>query len=100
MNYLVVLDANSPIGRICAESDNDGFVFDGRLRHPVLDCIEIATEAPNYLFARRDMSKHGKMQQALHIPQSSVVVIHHCDEAGCKPFGFTPTTTRDLTQPP
>ena len=32
--YLVVLDARSAVGRIYAK-DNDGFVSDGEINHPI-----------------------------------------------------------------
>jgi len=88
MRYLVVLDAGSTIGRIYANGKNDGFVNDGKVDHPILDCTEIATDSPYYLFVRRDLSRHGKNQQTIHIPHSSVAVIHHYADTGSKPFGF------------
>ena len=88
MRYLVVLDARSTIGSIFAHGHNDGTVSDGDLRHPVLDCIEIATDSPHYLFVKRDLSRHGKDYQSVHIPHSCVVAIHHYADDGSRPFGF------------
>jgi len=88
MRYLVVLDAESAIGRVYAKGINDGFVNDGQLDHPVLDCIEIATDSPYYLFVRRDLTRHGKSHQSMHVPHQSVVAIHHYADEGAKPFGF------------
>jgi len=86
--YLVVLDERSAIGSIYVSGNNDGFVTDGQLQHPVLDCTEISTDSPYYLFAKRDMSKQGKNYQSLHIPHSSVVAIYHYADEGSRPFGF------------
>ena len=69
MRFLVILNANSPIGTIYAGGSNDGFV---RGQHPVLDCVEVTTDQPHYLFAKRDMSKRGGTSQSLYIPHSSV----------------------------
>jgi hypothetical protein len=87
MNYLIVLDENSTIGRLCAASDNDGFFRVGPLNHPVLDCVEIAIDGPNYLFARRNTTRSHAMR-ALHIPHASVVLIHHCARHESKPVAF------------
>jgi hypothetical protein len=87
MRYLVILDAGSPIGRNYASGNNDGFIHDG---HPVLDCLEVATDAPYYLFAKRDMSKQAKNYQSLYIPHGSVVAIYCYADEGSKPFGFVP----------
>ena len=88
MRYLVVLDVRSSIGRIYANANNDGFVTDGEIKHPVLDCTEIAIDSPYYLFATRDMSRTGNTYQHLHIPHGSVVAIHHYAEEIEKPVGF------------
>jgi hypothetical protein len=90
VRFLVVLDAHSIIGRVYSRGQNDGYVNDGTDRHPVLDCLEVATDSASYLFAKRDMKRHGGGHQSLHIPHSSVVAVHiYADEAP-KPFGFTP----------
>ena len=57
--YLVVLDARSATGRICAK-DNDGFVSDGQVNHPILDCTQIETNNPYYIFATRPLRMEGK----------------------------------------
>jgi hypothetical protein len=88
MRYLVVLDARSVVGGIYANGHNDGFVNDGGIRHPVLDCTEIATDNPYYLYVKRDLSLHGKDYQFINIPHSSVSVIHHYADEGSKPIGF------------
>jgi hypothetical protein len=90
MRFLVVLDARSPIGSIYANGSNDGFINDGDLRHPVLDCTEIATDSPYYLVIKRELSSHDKTCQSAHIPHSSIVAIHHYADEGSKPYGFAP----------
>lgn len=90
MRFLVVLDARSPIGGCYASGNNDGFVHDGQIHHPVLDCLEVATDAPYYLFAKRDMTKQEKDYQSLYIPHGSVVAIHCYADEGSKPCGFVP----------
>jgi len=92
MRYLVVLDARSVVGGMYANGYNDGFVSDGEIRHPVLDCTEIATDSPYYLYVKRDLSRHGKDYQTIHIPHSSIVVIHHYADEGRKPMGFVPVS--------
>jgi len=87
MRYFVVLDLRSAIGSIYENGNNDGFVTDGKMKHPVLDCTEIAIDSPYYLFATRDMSKTGRSHQHLHIPHGSIVAIHHYAEEE-KPVGF------------
>ncbi len=73
MRYLVVLDAGSPVGRMYAEGNNDGFTEQGD--HPVLDCTEINLDEPYYMYANRDRSKHGGSYQKVYLPHSSIVMI-------------------------
>jgi hypothetical protein len=70
---------------------HDGLISSRGIDHPVLDCTEIAIDSAYYLYVRRDLSNHGKSHQFIHIPHSSVVVIHHYADEGSKPFGFIPT---------
>ncbi len=88
MRYLVVLDERSAIGSIYAAGNNDGFVTDSELEHPVLDCMEISLVSPYYLFAKRDLSDQGGNFQSLHIPHSSIVAIYQYADEGSRPFGF------------
>ncbi len=88
MMYLVVLDERSAIGGIYASGNNDGFVTDGQLQHPVLNCTEIWTDTPYYLFAKHDMKNQGKNHQDLHIPHTSVVAIYQFADEGSRPPGF------------
>lgn len=88
MKYLVVLDVNSEIGAIYSRGSHDGCVSRGEYQHPILDCSEIVTDAPYYLFVRREISKGGGTQK-LHIPHSSVVAIHIYDDNGPRPMGFS-----------
>jgi hypothetical protein len=87
--YLVVLDARSAVGRIYAK-DNDGFVSDGEINHPILDCTQIVTDSPYYIFATRPLKKEGKSHQSLYLPHGSVAVIHQYAETEPYPIGFAP----------
>jgi hypothetical protein len=90
MRYLVILDVRSASGAVYHSGSNDGYVSDGDLRHPVLDCSEIVVDSPYYLFAKRDMAKQGGSYQSLYIPHSSVVHIHCYADSGTRPMGFIP----------
>ena len=89
MRYSVIIDARSATGSIYASGNNDGFVSDGQLRHPVLDCSEIITDVSYFVFIKRDMSKSGKSHQSLYIPHTSIVHIHCYADEGPQPMGFT-----------
>jgi len=91
MRYLVVLDARTPIAGCYASGNNDGYINDGNLYHPVLDCLEVATDAPYYVFVKRDMEKQGSNYQSLYIPHGSVVAIYCYADEGPKPCGFIAT---------
>ena len=90
MRYLVILDARSATGSIYASGNNDGFVRDGELRHPFLDCSEVVTDAPYYLFAKRDRSRQGQSYQSMYIPHGSIVYIHCYADEEPRPIGFMP----------
>jgi hypothetical protein len=87
MRNLVVLDAGSEIGAIYSAGSHDGYVSRGDIRHPAIDCPEIVTDAPYYLFVKREIAKGGSTQK-LYIPHSSVVAIHVYDDNESKPIGF------------
>jgi hypothetical protein len=63
-------------------------VADGGSGSPALDCVEISTDAPYYLYVKRDMRLHGGGTQTLHIPHSSVAYIVCYADNGPKPLGF------------
>lgn len=93
MRYLVVLDAESPIGRVYAAGNCEGFVGEGEtreIRHPVLDCADINTESPCYLFVKRDPRQSNGPRQQVYVPHGCVVAIHVYDDSGPKPLGFVP----------
>lgn len=90
MRFLIVLDANSTIGRIYANGSNDGFVNDGHQKHPVLDCIELTIDNPYYIFAIREMKKAAGSRQSLYLPHGSVAAIHLYDVTEPHPLGFLP----------
>lgn len=90
MRYLVVLDANSVIGRIYAKGNNDGIVNDGRLDHPVLDCTDLVTDSPYYIFATHSLKKEGGSHQSVFLPHGSVVAIYQYAENDPHPLGFVP----------
>jgi hypothetical protein len=85
MRYLVILDAQSVVGSTYAAGNNDGFVGD----NPVLDCTEIQTDSPYYLFAKRDLSKQGGSHQSVFVPHGAVVMIACYEDQGPKLLGFT-----------
>jgi hypothetical protein len=93
MRYLVVLDVRSTVGRVYAGS-NDGGVADGELKHPALDCTEIATDGPCYLFAIRDMTKHGGGSQRLYVPHGAVAFIICYADEGPMPLEFVPPSSK------
>ena len=88
MRYIIVIDANSAAGAIYAKGSNDGFITDGHVQHPVLDCTEIETSSPYYIFAKRSLNAVGESHQSLYLPHGSVVmVVGYADEQG-RPVGF------------
>jgi hypothetical protein len=88
MNYLVVLDAHSSIGKIYLYGNNDGTVTDGELHHAILDCTEIVTDSPYYLIATRIHKKEGKSHQTLYLPHGSIIAIYQYAEKEGRPMGF------------
>ena len=89
MNYLVILDANSTIGKIYGEKA-DRLINDGQTGHPALLCSEIAIDHPVYLFATRPLTKE-KSHQSLHIPHHAVVAIYRVNEEADRTIGFQPS---------
>lgn len=88
MKYLVTLDALSVIGKIYANGDNDGFVSDGKINHPVLECTQIVTDSPYYISATRTLCSESESDQILYLPHGSVVSVHCFELADCLPFGL------------
>jgi hypothetical protein len=92
VKYLIVLDANSTVGKIYSVAC-DYFVkveevthFE-EVKHPVLVCTEIETDNPNYIFARRPL-KEGATHQSLYLPHGSVAMILQIEEDQPIPIGF------------
>lgn len=88
MKYLIILDGRSPIGAIYLQGNNDGTTTDGEIIHPLLDCTQITTDSPYYIFATRSLKKEGKSHQTLYLPHGSVVAIYQYDESDPRPLGF------------
>ena len=88
MRYIVILDAKSPVGAIYANGNNDGLTSDGNISHPVLDCTEIETNNPYYIFAKRSPNEAIPSHQILYLPHGSVVMIVAYDKAEDRPVGF------------
>ena len=87
MLYMVILDANSPVGEMYAAGDNDGFTS-GPTRNPILTCTEIATDSPYYIYAKRILKKEAGSHQSLFLPHGSIVMILQYDEKDPNPLGF------------
>lgn len=88
MRYMVVLDVRSPLGRIYADGNHDALVAEGELKHPILDCVEVEPDRPNYLFVVRE-KRDNKARQTQYIPHAYVLSIHRYAEKDPPPFGFT-----------
>jgi hypothetical protein len=93
MHYLVVVDARSAVARIHMAGNNAGTVPDGELHHPVLDCLEVATDSPHYLFVKRKMPNTA-VPQLIHIPHGAVVAIYPYGVDAEPPFGFMPPSAK------
>ena len=86
--YLIILDAKSPIGGIYIDGDNDGYACAGSLKHPVLSCVQITTDAPHFISATRILKKGGTSRQTLYLPYDSVVMVVGYDEDAHGDLGF------------
>ena len=91
MKYFITINSLSAIGKIYAKGDNDGFVSDGNLSHPLLACTEIETSNPYYILATRPLRTAGGSNQTVYLPHDSVVSIHRYDVDEALPFGFVPS---------
>ncbi|NRF71391.1 hypothetical protein HLB44_30840 [Aquincola sp. S2] len=83
MQYIVVLDGNTPVGRIYA-SDNDGFVKDNERSHPVLRCLSVDHTNQSYVLLTRAGQK-----QTFYVPHPSVVAIYRVEGDDGLPTGFS-----------
>lgn len=90
MKYAVILKASSIIGNIYASGSNDGFVKAGDNKHPILDCLDVDFSLPYYLFVKRNLSKHDKSYQEIHIPHTDIVSVYNYSDEDSKPIGFVP----------
>ena len=85
MKFLIILDKDSIAGSLYAKGNNDGITTGG---HPLLDCTELVTDNPYYIFATRSLYQEGKSHQTLYLPHGSVALIHRYDESDPHPLGF------------
>jgi hypothetical protein len=92
--YLVVLDRNSPVGRMYAESTPPPPTTDGTVAHPVLDCTEVDLSTLGYVEATRSLPGGRGSYQSVYLPHGSVVQIVRYDEKDGLPTGY------DLPQQP
>lgn len=88
MKYLVIIDARSNIGAIYLNGNNDGTTSGSEINHPIIDCTEVRTSDPYYLFAKRQFKQEGKSHQSLYIPHQCVVAIYQYEEKEGRPIGF------------
>ena len=87
MKYLVVLHADSTAGKIYTHEKNDGFVDDGRVKHPLIVCTELSMDNHHYMFVRRILNPTNS-HQSLHLPHSSVAMVVQFAEEQQLPAGF------------
>ena len=83
MNYIVAVHAHSAIGYACAPTQLRVSV--GAETHVGLDCSEIDTSNPVYLYAKTLPNQRGGVEQQLQFPHSAVLFIVHYDANGPRP---------------
>ena len=86
MRYIVAVHAHSAIGYACAQSQRRIQV--GAETHVALECSEIDTANPAYLYVKTVANEHGGVEQQLQFPHSAVLFIVHADAGGERPAGF------------
>ncbi len=91
--YLVVIDGNSPVGRLYLAGTNHGEFPSGidGLFHPTLVCSSVCCDIPGYttVQALRDLKESSS--RAVHLPSHTVVMIHEFDSDEPAPIGFVPS---------
>jgi hypothetical protein len=88
IRFLVVLDRNSPVGRLYAESTPPPPTTAGSVAHPVLDCTGVDLSAPGYVEATRPLPRGCLSEQLVWLPHSSVVQVVRYEEQDGLPAGF------------
>lgn len=91
MRYLVILDANSPVGKMYAEHQPAYMTTVGSVRHPVLECTEVDLSNHWYIFAKNSLAREGRTYQSIYLPHNSVIQIIRYEETEGTPFGFLPS---------
>jgi hypothetical protein len=86
--YLLVLDRNSPVGRLYAESTPPPPTTDGSVAHPVLDCTEVDLSNPGYVEATGSHPRGGGPHQSVFLPHASVVRVIRYDVKDGLPAGY------------
>lgn len=84
MRYLIVIDPNSQVGRIYADSCD--LVATGGL--PCIDCSEMDAVGP-YIACTRDSKRPDVTRQSLWIPHSAVVLVVGYEKEAERPIGFS-----------
>jgi hypothetical protein len=87
MHFLLVLDCDSPIGRVHAV-DHDGTVLEGERRHPVLRCSDVM-----YGSAFLDAIRAAPRVQ-LVVPHTAVVAVYKIPAGEALPSSFRPSESR------
>lgn len=88
MQYLVILDPASTIGKIYSEN-YDAISNTNGLKCPLLACTEISFDNPYYIFVERG-GNQAKAKQSLYLPYHSVVAILQQSAGETRPIGFAP----------
>ena len=88
MKYLVVIDANSLIGK--AYAPKNLAVAVGPETHVGLHCIAIDLSNPQYIFVQTDPNQPPGIRQSLHLPHGIVVMIAQYEVGDPPAIGFAP----------
>ncbi|MBB4126249.1 hypothetical protein GGR77_001539 [Xanthomonas translucens] len=93
MEYLLVLDPDSPIGIAYLKGSNDGTSHG----QPVLNCTALDNSHPHYLLVERSYRHEGESrQQRLQVPHHAVAFVVEFDtgtdsgKTAMQRFGFQP----------
>ena len=86
MEYLVIIDGQSPVGLGYAQRSDP--VKMGEQQHVGLTCSEIDRDNPHYIFVRTVPIPPATSGQSLHIPHGNVLLIVEYDRDERRPPGF------------
>lgn len=86
MKYIVVINANSAIGRGYANLFPAARV--GQEIHVAMTCTEMNADNPHYMFVRTEPTPQGATHQALHLPHGNVLFVIQYSEDEKPPAGF------------